>query len=372
MNLDEITTGPLTAISDLIDLEESFTRLEESLAPWAEFDLSLMHASSTYDLKNKGRQLVIVAIISTDLHIRVFDDSGEMVFDKSESELVRGMSLKTLKRQLSPFPYEENLHQETKQAIVGTVASIAGITPWAFRGQPKTYGTLVPSFQRIFTTKKSVGAAEIIEHDLMQTFRTHYSGLKQRTSDMPQPSLIDKGFDLRCLSVMQHYGVPTRLLDWTGHFWTAVYFACAGNPTDDAELWYYDRTIFQPQINEYPDLADLVATNLTPKRETDILFQRGTKLLAELDFQLTPRMCEQAAHHTVCSDVFADHVPLLLTLDTSGNGFRRVLISSSCKEKSLRFLEEHKNKTASTIFPDVEGLGRFLHWHLETLVTTIL
>jgi len=373
VNLDEITTGPLTAISDLIDLEESLTRLEESFAPWAEFDLSLIHANYTSDLKDEGRQLVSVTTFSGDnhMHIRVFDDSGEMVFDKSESELVSGMSLKTLKGQLNDLPYVENLHQETKQAIVGTVASIAGTTPWAFRGQPKTYSTLVPSFQRIFTTKKSVGAAEIIEHDLMQTFRRHYSGL-ERTSDMPQPFLIDNGFDLRCLSVMQHYGVPTRLLDWTGHFWTAVYFACAGNPNDDAELWYYDRTIFQPQINEFPELADLVATNSAPQRETDILFQRGTKLLAELDFQLTPRMCEQAAHHTVCSDVFADHVPLLQTLDTSDNGFRRVLISSSCKEKSLRFLEEHKNKTASTIFPDVEGLNRFLHWHLETLVTTIL
>jgi hypothetical protein len=110
-----------------------------------------------------------------------------------------------------------------------------------------------------------------------------------------------------------------------------------------------------------------------PKPETDIFFQRGNSLLAELDFQLTPRMRQQFAHHTVCSDIFADHGPLLRTLDTSSESFfGRVLIASSCKEKLLRFLEEHKNTTASTIFPDVEGLGRFLHWHLETLVTTIL
>jgi len=35
-------------------------------------------------------------------------------------------------------------------------------------------------------------------------------------------------------------------------------------------------------------------------------------------------------------------------------------------------LEESLLMPARTIFPDVEGLGRFLHWHLETLVTTIL
>jgi hypothetical protein len=52
--------------------------------------------------------------------------------------------------------------------------------------------------------------------------------------------------------------------------------------------------------------------------------------------------------------------------------FRRVLIAASCKEKTLRFLAEHKQVTAGTIFPDVEGLGKFLHWHLESLLTTLL
>jgi len=249
------------------------------------------------------------------------------------------------------------------------------IAAWAFRGQPKAYGTLVPSFQRIFTTKKSVGAAEIIEHDLIQTFREHYAKLAGRTPDMPQPEVICEGYDLRCLSVMQHYGVPTRLLDWTGDFWVAVYFACAGHPTDDAELWYYDRTIFQDQTLADPALACLAAPHVdgvVPVQESGILFQRGNSLLAELDFQLTPRMRQQMAHHTACSDIFADHGPLLRTLDASGDRLRRVLIAKSCKEKALRFLEEQMETTASTIFPDVEGLGRFLQWHLETLVTTIL
>ena len=246
---------------------------------------------------------------------------------------------------------------------------------WAFRGQPKAYGTLVPSFQRVFTTKKSVGAAVIIENDLIQTFREHYVKLAGRTPDMPQPGVISEGYDLRCLSVMQHYGVPTRLLDWTGNFWVAVYFACAGHPTDNAELWYYHRTIFQDQTAADPALAALVAPHVDgvlPVHESGILFQRGNSLLAELDFQLTPRMRQQMAHHTVCSDVFADHGPLLLSLDKSGDRLHRVLIANSCKEKALRFLEEQMGTTASTIFPDVEGLGRFLHWHLETLVTTIL
>jgi len=80
---------------------------------------------------------------------------------------------------------------------------------WAFRGQSQFYGTLVPSFQRIFGQKRSHGAAEIIERDLIKTFRKHYAALQGRTPDMPSPDSIGTDYDLRCLSVMQHYGVPT-------------------------------------------------------------------------------------------------------------------------------------------------------------------
>ena len=256
--------------------------------------------------------------------------------------------------------------------------------PLAFRGQSKSYGTLVPSFQRIFGQKRWVGAAQIIERDLIKTFRKHYATLQGRTSDMPSPHAIDEGYDLRCLSVMQHYGVPTRLLDWTSHFWTAVYFACAGDPATEAELWWYGRDIFFEQAGARPDLASLLQPSLgnqpiLPPREPDLLSERGGSLIAELDPQITPRMRQQYAHHTLSSDVFADHAPLLFDMaqtarSTGGaNGiFHRLLIAPGCKEKALRFLEEQKQCTAGTIFPDVEGLGRFLHWHLESLLTTLL
>ena len=200
---------------------------------------------------------------------------------------------------------------------------------------------------------------------------------------MPPAASIEGGYDLRCLSVMQHYGVPTRLLDWTGDFWKAVYFACAGDPSKEAELWVYDRQIFQKQLALRPELHSLLRPSeagvfLPP--EPDLLSQRGGNLIVELDPKISPRMREQFAHHTLSSDVFADHGPFLFDLAESAAvvevnanpSFRRVLIAAGCKEKALRFLEEQVDVTAGTIFPDVEGLGKFLHWHLESLLTTLL
>jgi hypothetical protein len=257
---------------------------------------------------------------------------------------------------------------------------------WAFRGQSQSYGTLVPSFQRIFRQKRSVRTAEIIERDLIETFRKHYADLQGRTNDMPSPDLIGTAYNLRCLSVMQHYGVPTRLLDWTSDFWTAVYFSCAGDSSKEAELWMYDRDIFQDQLKAKPLLSSLLQAKdpfqpfVFPPEEPALLVERGDNLIVELDPQITPRMQRQFAHHTLSTDIFADHVPLLfemsqraqLSADGDNGCFRRVLIAPGCKEKTLRFLAEQMHVTAGTIFPDVEGLGKFLHWHLESLVTMLL
>lgn len=251
---------------------------------------------------------------------------------------------------------------------------------WAFRGQPKTFGGLAPSFQRVFGERKSVGTAQLIEQKLTEAFRSHYSNLTERTLNMPQPIAIAPGFDLRCLSVMQHYGVPTRLLDWTADLWTAVYFACAGDPENDAELWYYDRSIFNNQDEWLPGLNSLLgAYNAygAPQTEPSVLGRRDLKLIFELDPQLTPRMKTQMAHHTVSTEMFADHAELLFQLFKASaetgeiTGLNRIIIAKGCKEKTLKFLDE-QSITASSIFPDVEGLGRFLRWQLDSLLTTLL
>jgi hypothetical protein len=249
---------------------------------------------------------------------------------------------------------------------------------WAFRGQPQDYGTLAPSFQRQFS-RHSYGTAELIERTLIEAFRKHYSALRDRSGDMPFPERIGLGYDLRCLSVMQHYEIPTRLLDWTSDFWTAIYFACASDPDNKAELWYYDRQMFDDQRLENKELATFVDPSQNPPCEPSFLDRRREELVVELDPQITPRMKNQFAHHTVSTDVFADHAKLILALlatyPAQNDGppvLRRVLIDGACKSKALKFLSEHMNITASTIFPDVVGIGRFLRWQFESLRSMLL
>src|SRR5262245_7353607 len=256
------------------------------------------------------------------------------------------------------------------------------LSQWAFRGQPRVFGNLVPSFHREFGERQSAKTAELMERNLIDAFRLHYSTLQERTPAMPLPPAIDTNFDLRCLTVMQHYGVPTRLLDWASSFWTGVYFSCTGDPTEDSELWFYDRNLFQYQESWLTGSGALrtpvpPATFVPP--EPPVLSHRGPALIFELDPQLTPRMKTQKAHHTVSSELFTDHAALIFDLwqgrvppNDPEPGLRRIIIHQSCKEKALRFLADQEDITASTIFPDVEGLGRFLRWQLDSLKTTLL
>jgi hypothetical protein len=249
---------------------------------------------------------------------------------------------------------------------------------WAYRGQPRDYGTLMPSFQREFS-RQSFGTAELVERELIDAFRKHYADLSDRSGDMPTPSQIGVGYDLRCLSVMQHYEIPTRLLDWTSDYWTAIYFACTSQPGQKAELWYYDRAMFDAQRSEDQPLESLLSRDKSPPAEPNLLSRRGDNKIVEVDPLITPRMAKQFAHHTLSTNVFADHAPLLYeqqeTASPPGeriNAMRRILIDGACKSKALQYLAEYKGITASTIFPDVVGLGRYLRWQFESLRTMLL
>jgi hypothetical protein len=96
--------------------------------------LDLMSVLRADDLAATGKSLVIVALVNTDLYIRIFDASGRKVIDKGEQELRQELKdkeppeqlemLEVLKKRLTPFPDVTALSDADKQKFIREAARI--------------------------------------------------------------------------------------------------------------------------------------------------------------------------------------------------------------------------------------------------------
>lgn len=105
--------------------------------------------------------------------------------------------------------------------------------PIWYRGQSKSDYKLTPSLYRKPT--------EISERTLIKKFKQNATLLIDRPNDN----------EFEWLFVMQHHGVPTRLLDWTESSLVALYFACFENMVDDGVLWI----LLPTELNKHSGLG---------------------------------------------------------------------------------------------------------------------
>lgn len=98
-----------------------------------------------------------------------------------------------------------------------------------YRGHANADWPLQSSLERIIGSKWSVGEAKRFEEYSLAQFQSKFH-LYDRENVKPDSKLA-------WLSIMQHYGVPTRLLDFTESPYVALYFALeAYNPQTCADF----------------------------------------------------------------------------------------------------------------------------------------
>ncbi len=222
-------------------------------------------------------------------------------------------------------------------------------TTYLFRGHADAAWPLLPSLNRVLGTAIEVQEALEVEAQLLRLFQSQAHLVM---AGQPLPADNDL---LNWWMVMQHYGAPTRLLDWSASPYVAAYFACESLSDVSGTIWFIHPRSW---LNSASD--DL----MSGKPNADLLRSSNAPhmVLPLPAFTQSTRTVAQQGYFTVCLNLCGKHDELLLDscdhplLDDS-DIMGRFVIPAALKSEFLLQLRL-MNVTASSLFPGLDGLGR--------------
>jgi hypothetical protein len=217
-----------------------------------------------------------------------------------------------------------------------------------FRGQPAD-AKLSPKLYR-------AGYEDADEPEIRAQFQ--YRAIQLMQSNVPNP---DRKWDWYFL--MQHYGVPTRLLDWTENPLVALFFAVSDEQNDgDASIWVLD-----PYWLNHKLIGDVVGPMLPDWSEAQVYLKpledsfglnlqvRKSRPAAIDPPHIDRRVAVQASHFVI----FGRSRDLARIRHVKAKNCRlaKIIIPRASVRSIQRQLEDC-GITYSFIFPDLEALGK--------------
>lgn len=199
-----------------------------------------------------------------------------------------------------------------------------------FRGQ-NTDKCLLPKIVRL---AKEKGITPVQMNDIEQKMLERF-----KRESIPMLGATTERTDWELLSIAQHHGMPTRLLDWTASALAGLWFAVATDPPNNEEhgvVWVLDG----PNEKKF-DSSDNIF-----KLAKTYFFQ---------PFHLDRRIVAQSAWFSIYRHNRSKFLPLERQ-DRYRNALKRFIIPRE-QFDSLRQELRLLGVSHASMFPDLEGLG---------------
>ncbi len=225
------------------------------------------------------------------------------------------------------------------------------LAKYLFRGQSNSDWRLNPSFSR-YCEKRTIRWAIDREFHMQRLFRL------DAHNHISSPILPSHTNQLELWwSVMQHYGVSTRLLDWSISPFIAVYFAVSSLDENDAAVWI----VHPHSVNEHAKIQ----YGFNGKNFTDFFVKdEDSNLLWFYEPAIkTNRMLAQQGWFSVCANPIKEHSEAIWE-NCDKDTLHKIIIPYELKVEFLRQLN-FMNITARTVYPGLDGLGNSIQEYLK-------
>lgn len=220
-----------------------------------------------------------------------------------------------------------------------------------FRGQASDW-PLIPSLGRL----RSNSSHSDVEARLLLEFKKEYTRQHEDFSEKyAGPGAEKFNWDWVYLTIAQHHGLPTRLLDWTVNAKKALYFAVVDSDdharSGDGVLFaFHDKTAVSPKSG-----VPCVVTQEAPFKLQNV----RPFILWNVPIEVPKRITAQEGVLTWQPDHTKDLISILERGGDSRQRWQKWIVPREAKSH-LRQQLESEGITTATMFPDLDGLCRHL------------
>ena len=246
---------------------------------------------------------------------------------------------------------------------------------WVFRGKLSRYPLQTSLERACHLARIPLRKSPKIEKEMTWDFQRHYSGADEESV---------RNNRLCCWARMQHYGAPTRLLDWTYSAYVALYFALEEAYNYSLEevrdnrcgaIWCLNQDWCRTTAKTIHGLQLLIDARHDPDKRFDeekfkqLYITKPKKfVLLENPFSLHTRLTVQQGVFLCPGSVslkFETNIKNLKGWESKDN-IIKIPFALSPKEMETSLMRLRRmNITRASLFPGLDGLSQSMRYYMR-------